>query len=62
LALETKKPSFLDNPLTGTVREIAEAMRGYEELGVQHIMFHCVPYVPESLQRVTEALQLYSEM
>jgi len=56
------KPSFFDNPLTGTVREIAEAMRGYEELGVSHIMFHCVPYAPEALQRLTDALQLYRKM
>ena len=60
--LQTKKPSFFDNPLTGTVREIAEAMRGYEEFGVQHIMFHCAPYLPETLRRLTESLQLYREM
>jgi len=27
--LQAKKPSFFDNPLTGTVQEIAAAMRGY---------------------------------
>jgi hypothetical protein len=37
-------------------------MRGYDELGVQHIMFHCVPYVPQALQRLGEALRLYHEM
>ena len=37
--LQEKKPSFFDNPLTGTVEEIAMAMRGYARLGVQHIMF-----------------------
>ena len=60
--LQTKKPSFFNNPLTGTVREIAEAIRGYEELGVQHIMFHCEPYLPEALRRLTESIQLYHEM
>jgi probable F420-dependent oxidoreductase len=57
--LQAKKPSFLDKPLTGTVQEIAAAMRGYAELGVQHIMFQCEPYTPQALQRLTEALQLY---
>ena len=60
--LQAKKPSFLDNPLTGTVQEVAEAMRGYSELGVQHIMFQCEPYTRQSLQRLTEALQLFRGM
>jgi len=60
--LQAKKPSFFDNPLTGTVQEIAAAMRGYAELGVQHIMFQCEPYTHETLQRLTEALQLYRGM
>jgi alkanesulfonate monooxygenase SsuD/methylene tetrahydromethanopterin reductase-like flavin-dependent oxidoreductase (luciferase family) len=60
--LQAKKPSFFDNPLTGTVQEIAAAMRGYAELGVQHIMFQCEPYTPKARQRLTEALQLYRGM
>jgi len=57
--LQPKKPTFFDNPLSGTAEEIAAAMRGYAELGVQQIMFQCEPYVPQTLQRLTEALQLY---
>jgi probable F420-dependent oxidoreductase len=57
--LQAKKPGFFDNPLKGTVQAIAEAMRGYAELGVQHIIFQCAPYTPEARQRLTEALQLY---
>src|SRR2546426_22937 len=60
--LQEKKPRFFDNPLTGTVQEIAAAMRGYSELGVQHIMFQCEPYTPEARRRLTEALQLYRGM
>jgi probable F420-dependent oxidoreductase len=60
--LQEKQPSFLDKPLTGTVQELATAMHGYAKLGVQHIMFQCEPYVPEALQRLTEALQLYRSM
>ena len=57
--LQANKPSFFDNPLTGTVEEIAAAMRGYAELGVQHIMFQCEPYSIEARRFLTEALQLY---
>lgn len=57
--LQANKPSFFPNPLTGTAEEIAAAMRGYAELGMQHIMFQCEPYTPEALRRLTEALQLY---
>lgn len=60
--LQAKRPSFLENPLIGTVQEIAAAMRGYAELGVQHIMFQCEPYTSEALQRLTQALQLYRGM
>jgi hypothetical protein len=45
--------------LTGTPQAMADAMRGYAELCVQHIMFQLEPYIPESRQRITEALQLY---
>ena len=54
-----EKQEIFDKPLTGTVEEIAEAMRGYAELGVQHIMFQCAPYTPETVGRLAEALRLY---
>jgi probable F420-dependent oxidoreductase len=57
--LQAKQPSFFDKPLTGTVEEIAAAMRGYAELGVQHIMFQYEPYTQEALRRLTEALHIY---
>ncbi len=60
--LQEKKPIFFDNPLTGTVEEIASAMHGYAELGVHHIMFQIEPYRPEARQRLTEALKLYRRM
>ena len=53
------RPSFFPNPLTGTPQEIATAMKGYEELGTQHIMFQLEPYTSETRRRLTEALQLY---
>ena len=57
--LQAQQPRFFDRPLTGTGREIAATMRGYADLGVQHIMFQCEPYTQEALQRLTEALHLY---
>lgn len=60
--LQTNKPKFFDSPLTGTVREIAEAMRGYAEIGVKHIMFQCEPYNQQARDRLTEALQIYRNM
>jgi probable F420-dependent oxidoreductase len=60
--LQEKQPSFFPTPLIGTTQEIAEAMRGYANLGVQHVMFQCEPYTPEAIRRLTEALQLYRSM
>ena len=57
--LQANKPSFFEEPLTGTVEEITAAMRGYAELGVQHIMFQCEPYSMEARRILTEALELY---
>src|SRR5262249_46208099 len=57
--LQAKQPRFFDNPLTGTVQEIAAAMRGYAELGVQHIMFQCEPYTPHALQLLPEPHHRY---
>jgi alkanesulfonate monooxygenase SsuD/methylene tetrahydromethanopterin reductase-like flavin-dependent oxidoreductase (luciferase family) len=60
--LQAKRPAIFDHTLTGTVPELAAAMRGYATLGVQHIMFHCEPYTAEARQRLAEALQLYRSM
>jgi probable F420-dependent oxidoreductase len=59
--LQAKQPSFLDTPLTGTAAELAAAMRGYAQLGVQHIMFQCEPDTAEARQRLTEALRHYRD-
>src|SRR5262245_9521732 len=56
------KPSIFDNPLTGTVTEIAAAIRGYADLGVQHVMFQHEPYTDDARRRLAEALRLYRDM
>ena len=58
--LQQEKPAFVDDKhLEGTPEELAAAMRGYAELGVEHIMFQLVPYTGEAIRRLTEALRLY---
>jgi alkanesulfonate monooxygenase SsuD/methylene tetrahydromethanopterin reductase-like flavin-dependent oxidoreductase (luciferase family) len=57
--LQEKQAAVFDKPLTGTVEQIAAAMRGHAELGVDHVMFQIAPYSPEARKRLTEALQLY---
>jgi len=56
------KPSIFDNPLTGTATEIAAALSGYADLGVQHVMFQHEPYTDEARRRLAEALRLYRDM
>jgi hypothetical protein len=60
--LQEKKPGFDGNALTGTAPEIAAVMRGYAELGVQHIMFQCAPHTQAACDRLTQAMQLYRAM
>jgi probable F420-dependent oxidoreductase len=60
--LQERKPTFIEDPLTGTVQEIAAAIRGYAEIGVQHIMFQCEPYTLEARQRLAEALRTYRDI
>jgi alkanesulfonate monooxygenase SsuD/methylene tetrahydromethanopterin reductase-like flavin-dependent oxidoreductase (luciferase family) len=60
--LQAKKPSFFDNPLTGTTNEIAGAIYDYDKIGIQHIMFQVEPYSAEARQRLTEAVQFYRGM
>jgi probable F420-dependent oxidoreductase len=59
--LQAMKPGFFDDPLIGTAQEIATAMRGYAQLGIEHVMFQCEPYSAAARQRLTEALWLYRE-
>ncbi len=60
--LQEKKPTFFDNPISGTPEEIVNVMLGYEQLGVQHIMFQIEPYGSEGRRRLSEALKLYHDI
>lgn len=56
-------PVDLDNPpLTGTPTQIARAMLGYEQAGVEHVMFHLIPYKPQAIRKLEDALHIYRQL
>jgi probable F420-dependent oxidoreductase len=59
--LRPDQPKAFDKPLTGSPEEIAAALLGYQELGVEHVMFQTAPYTEETQRRLTEALALYRD-
>jgi alkanesulfonate monooxygenase SsuD/methylene tetrahydromethanopterin reductase-like flavin-dependent oxidoreductase (luciferase family) len=52
-------PEFDNGSLSGSPEEIAAGLRVYEQLGVEHLMIHLVPYLPQSLELMTAALKIY---
>ena len=37
-------------------------MLAYEQAGVEHIMFHLIPYKPASIRKFEEALHIYHQL
>jgi alkanesulfonate monooxygenase SsuD/methylene tetrahydromethanopterin reductase-like flavin-dependent oxidoreductase (luciferase family) len=53
----------LDNPvLFGTPTQIAKEILAYEKAGVEHIMFHVIPYKPAAIHKLEEALHIYRQL
>ncbi len=52
-------PEFENGTLNGTPEELAAGLQGYEQLGVDHLMFHLVPHNPQALEKMTAALKIY---
>jgi probable F420-dependent oxidoreductase len=52
-------PAGVPEPLTGSPEHIVEALRGYAEMGVAHIMVEFAPYSLAALERVAEVARLY---
>jgi hypothetical protein len=51
---------FGDEPyLTGTADAIANALRGYADSGVAHVMLQYWPNVPAALDRLVDAVESY---
>jgi probable F420-dependent oxidoreductase len=56
-------PVGLDNPpLSGTPTQIARAMVDYEQAGVEHVMFHLIPYKPAAIIKFEETLHIYHQL
>jgi probable F420-dependent oxidoreductase len=56
-------PEGLDYPpISGTPTQVARAMLGYEQMGVEHLMFHVLPYKPQAIRKLEQALQLYHHL
>ena len=48
-----------DDCLTGSTKEIAEAIHKYEEMGVSHLMFHLIPYTLDTFNKLAEVVEYY---
>jgi probable F420-dependent oxidoreductase len=47
--------------LSGSAEEIAQALKEYEQMGAQHLMFHLTPATPQAYTCLAEAMQLYRQ-
>jgi probable F420-dependent oxidoreductase len=52
-------PKFEENYLTGTAEEVAQALHGYEAMGMAHMMFHLVPYHQEAFERAAKVVEAF---
>ena len=56
-------PDGFDNPpLVGTPTQIAKAMLRYDQAGVEHVMFHLIPYKPAAIRKFEQALSIYRQL
>ncbi len=56
-------PEDLDHPpISGTPTQIAKAFLAYEQAGVEHIMIHPLPYTPQAIRKLKEALRIYRHL
>jgi alkanesulfonate monooxygenase SsuD/methylene tetrahydromethanopterin reductase-like flavin-dependent oxidoreductase (luciferase family) len=53
------EPSFQDQPLVGDDDEILEVIHEYQQLGLSDLMFHLVPFSPESIDRLARIVQRF---
>jgi probable F420-dependent oxidoreductase len=55
----TPLPQGFPDHLTGPADQIAAALHEYQQLGVAHVMLECVPLNATTVQRLSEAVQVY---
>jgi probable F420-dependent oxidoreductase len=57
------RPTGFEHLLEGSNEEIATALKEYERMGMEHVMFHAIPYYhPSIMPRLAEILRLYHAM
>jgi len=49
-------------PLTGTPTQIAKSIQAYEQAGVEHMMFHLIPYKPAAISKLEESVHIYRDI
>jgi probable F420-dependent oxidoreductase len=54
-----KPPETTENHLIGTEKEVAEALRGFERMGVSHLMFHLLPYQEAAVEFLVRVVEIY---
>jgi len=54
-------PDAPDNAMRGSSEEIASALAGYAELGINHLMVHLWPRTPEAVRQLAKAATLARE-
>ena len=56
-------PPGLDYPpLSGTPTQVARALLAYQQAGVEHLMFHLLPYTPAAIRKMEQALHLFHQL
>ena len=54
-------PQFMENYLSGSAADVAEAVSGFEQMGVQHLMFRIEPYTAEAVNRLAMSVREYRQ-
>lgn len=58
----SEHPQTIDPILSGTMEEMAHAIKEYEIRGANHIIFQCVPFTMGAMKRLAGAAALYQKM
>lgn len=61
VAFEDAEPDAPERAIRGSAREIGDALAGYAELGVGHLITHVFPRTPDAVRRLAEAAALARE-
>jgi alkanesulfonate monooxygenase SsuD/methylene tetrahydromethanopterin reductase-like flavin-dependent oxidoreductase (luciferase family) len=51
-------PDAGEGAIRGSTQEVADALAGYAELGISHLIAHVFPRTPDAIARFAEAVTL----